>query len=167
MPLTPAALDTLTSEYHRLIDEAQQAIVRYRTLHGEALELANFLRSGGRNVPFPTELLDIPAEFRRRPSSPRAEQEWPFNGDPSASTLEAAILRVLSERAGGFKPSEMAQRIVKKGFPFSYDLGDRVTRALNELEQLGDIVRGSDGRYKPFDPDINLDSSEGNVGGQA
>lgn len=146
MALTDRALAALEEEYHRLMGEAMEFANELRRRREEVATIAELLRANGRLVRVPTDGL---LGFGRESYGVDAAQRvWPFDGAADDDdALRAAIMMVMPDRSSGYKPSEMSQRLAKRGFAFMYDLPMRVARMLSALESEGLIIKRHDGRY--------------------
>jgi hypothetical protein len=151
MPLSPHTLDALNEDYVRLRKEAAMAAAQWSRCREEAVTIARLLAAGGREVE-PLGGAEMHAEdgsLGRAAMHAALQATAPVYDDDA---LDEAIMKHMARRAGGFKPSEMTNRLLKNGFSNKDGgLAGRVIDRLTALHNLGYLVREAPAnRYRSF-----------------
>ena len=137
MALSPEVLNALAKEHARLTAE-------HLRISQEINEIAVLLRRHNRQIE-PT-----PAATTARAST-HVE-----SGDEELSSLRGAILTIMAPASRGYRPSEMTNALVARGFPDSGATTPLATRVGSEMARLlreGRLTKDpADGRYRAHAP---------------
>jgi len=134
MALSEAALDELAAEYRRIMAEADQ-------LRSEAQAIESFLRRYNRSTEETTG---------RQVRLVGKSQVEPITEEQTG--LRSTIVRVLAGADRGYRPAEMKDALLRRGFTENGDspktpLGIRVGSEMARLFRDGKITKARDGRY--------------------
>jgi hypothetical protein len=140
LALSPEVLNALAKEHARLTAE------HLRTSQ-EINEIAALLRRHGRQIE------TAPVRSFKSPSSAEANGG---DADDEATSLRATILRVMAPATRGYRPSEMTNALVARGFEdtrAATPLGTRVASEMARLLREGRLAKDpDDGRYRAHAP---------------